>query len=888
MATLTCPRCKRPMAAPRGVCPRCRRELKPVSKPPPHPGWSVAKFLGVAAVAAVVGVLAVAGVVAVRSLFMPAPQPIAMQDEPEQSEPPAAPPKQDPPLSKPASEKKPVEKKPPPEPAPPDPKVAQALTQALLRQLNTYRKTAGLELVQLDTELSRGCVAHAKYVTLNAPRDAPGLLDEEPGKPGFSEEGRQAAHYAMVAVGDPRAAIEQWMARQVERVPLLKPDLLLVGLGVEPAGGEAWAVVLDVRHGGEPIVLYPAPGQPEVPLTFAGGPEVPDPRVTAGFPVTVTFPPARQVTQVRADLLDDAGQPVDVWVSTPEKPAVPNVPQGQHNTVALIAKGPLQASRPYRVRISASLDGEPWTKSWTFTTEDDADRRQVWAKKALAKVNDYRKLAGLEPVMLDADLSRGCLAHARYLMLNQGHPATLGLKAHDEDLTLPGASPEGRSAGRASDIAIGNDDPVHGIDAYLATLYHRVPLLEPNLQSVGYGCARARRQGWITVLNVASGRKPGRPHPVFFPAPDQGDVPLHFPIGGEEPNPIPEDRTGKAGYPVTATFPADAPLEAASLVLTDPGGKEVPAWLSSPETPANPKLPKHQGTTVCLIPKEPLQPGTVYRVHLRGKAGGKSWEKAWRFTTGDAGPTPAQAGQRALERVNAYRALAGLPPVTLDPGLSAACQAHADYLVRNAAVITRQKLPTNDEDASLPGATAAGKRAARQADVFSQAPEPVTQVDELIGTLLRRVFLLDPQLRRVGFGCGNDVGRGWQSVLDLSSGRAGATIVRYPAPDQEAVPCVGGERLPGSAAAPGFPISVTFPASARVLGGRGGLTDADGKSIETVLSSPEKPLIQSGSPRNTLCLYPRAPLHPGQTYTVTLSAVVDNVQWRQTWQFTTE
>ena len=68
-------------------------------------------------------------------------------------------------------------------------------------------------------------------------------------------------------------------------------------------------------------------------------------------------------------------------------------------------------------------------------------------------------------------------------------------------------------------------------------------------------------------------------------------------------------------------------------------------------------------------------------------------------------------------------------------------------LVRNAAAIARKKLPANDEDLSLPGATAVGKRAARQADVFSQAPEPVTQVDELIGTLLRRVFLLDPQLR---------------------------------------------------------------------------------------------------------------------------------------------
>ena len=97
--------------------------------------------------------------------------------------------------------------------------------------------------------------------------------------------------------------------------------------------------------------------------------------------------------------------------------------------------------------------------------------------------------------MLDAALSRGCLAHARYLALNLGHPATAGLGAHDEDLSLPGASEEGANRGKASDIAIGDQTPLHGIDQWLATLYHRVPILEPNLKSVGYGCARVRRPG---------------------------------------------------------------------------------------------------------------------------------------------------------------------------------------------------------------------------------------------------------------------------------------------------------------------------------------------------------------------------------------------------------
>ncbi len=124
---------------------------------------------------------------------------------------------------------------------------------------------------------------------------------------------------------------------------LLKPGLRVIGIGVEPMPGDAWAVVVDVVRGvggSETIVVYPPPNQRDVPVTFAGGPEIPDPDAAAGFPVTVTFPPLRKVTQVKAELRDDAGQTVDVWLSTPEKPVHE---KGQRNTIALIAKAPCAA-----------------------------------------------------------------------------------------------------------------------------------------------------------------------------------------------------------------------------------------------------------------------------------------------------------------------------------------------------------------------------------------------------------------------------------------------------------------------------------------------------------------------------------------------------------------
>src|SRR5581483_11216516 len=189
---------------------------------------------------------------------------------------------------------------------------------------------------------------------------------------------------------------------------------------------------------------------------------------------------------------------------------------------------------------------------------------------------------------------------------------------------LPGFSAEGRRAGKASDIAIGDYDPLDGLDAWMATFYHRVPILDPQLRTIGFGCARGRKLGWIAVLNVGTGRdRAARPEPVFYPVPDQKDVPLSFPAGGEEPNPIPEDTDGKAGYPITATFPDRTAPARAKGTLTDDQGRAVPCWFSSPEQPANPQYPRHQGTTVCLIPKDPLAPGTTYQVRLQGEMDGK-------------------------------------------------------------------------------------------------------------------------------------------------------------------------------------------------------------------------------------------------------------------------
>ncbi len=762
----------------------------------------------------------------------------------------------------------------------------QKAAEGFVERLNRHRKAAGVGIVTTDAELSRGCAAHARYLARHldpAKADASNVYVEDPAKAGYTIDGERAAHVAIIATFEPTVALERWMGRLLSRAPLLNPEIQTIGIGADKNAAGAWFCVVDMQRGrGETIVAYPAPKQTEVPTAFSGGPEVPE-NLPAGFPISVTFPATRNVSASQLELRDPQGKVVDGYLLTPEKPLNP---EQKINAMALIPKALLQGSTHYEVKASAQIDGKPWSLAWSFTTEDDIDQKGIWAKKAVDKLNVYRVSAGLAAVTLDPKLSVGCLKHARYLVANEGQDALLGLNAHREDPKLPNYSKEGDEAGAASDIGIGDYEPIDAIDAWMATLYHRVPLLAPNLKTIGFGCAKGRRQGWATVMNVQSGRDATPVHPVFYPAPDQSGVALTFPISGEEPNPIPLDPDNRAGFPVMAILPRAMPLQNVTGKLTTLDGAEVPCWLSSPEKPANPKHANAQGNVACLIARDPLKAKTTYQAEFQGTLAGKAWEKKWKFTTIEADLSAAAATRTVVDRVNHFRAQAGLTAVVLDETHAHGCRLHAEYLAKNADALTKLKAPVSDEDPSLPWFTAEGRQAARQSMVFSNAPTPVLQIDDLMGTFLSRRAVLDPNLQRIGFGCANDVGRGWRCVFDTTGGRGDARVRVYPAPDQQDVPLLGFDRLEQDKGKPGFPISVIFPPRASVRKVEAVVKDATENDVDVWVSSPEKPLAEKLQ-QNIVGIHALAPWQPGQRYAVTVAAIVNGKEWRQTWQFTT-
>ncbi len=875
MPVISCPQCGKALKVrdellgKRVVCPGCRQ---PVRLNPPAARRRVWPWAGAAAAAAFV-LLALGGWFAVRLWQQPERNVQAPEPEPNKTEVKQLPtPKKNPPAEEkksipPAAEKKPT----PPEVNQPDPFAldlpdAEKQTITWLDQLNRLRIGVGVGKLTLAKD-SAGCRKHAEYLVRNREhaslKTQLGVLGEDPALPGFSAEGRAAANVALVAFQVPDLALQGWLGRIPTRSALLHPQLRSIGVGLAKNVRGDWACVVDAERGrgaspstDAPILVYPIPDQRDVPLSFSGGSEAPDADAQPGFPVTAHFSPAQKLENVQGFLEDDQQRPAAHWLLSP--------PEGRANVVGLLPKLALKANTRYKAKIEADVNGKPWSRTWSFTTEDDGDPKGLWSEKLLAEVNRVRKLAKLPPVALDAKLSRGCRLHAIYLVRNAGKKELEGLGPHTEDPQLPGFTLEGQASAKNAVIALADPTPMQALDAWVATLYHRVPILETRIDRIGVGVARGQHGQWVSVVDFLGARTPkiDRDRSVFYPEADQTDVPLAFPAGGEVPNPIPDPKIEKAGFPITAIFPILAPLKNAQAELLDADAKVLPAWFSSPEKPANPAYPDHQGTTVCLIPKQPLAAHRMYRVRLAGRIDGKPFQKVWSFTTGAAGPEPAEAARTMLQRLNQLRAGAQLAPVQLDVDRSRACQAHAEYVAQNFEIHRDKKMPFSQEDPSLPGFTEAGRDIARQSQISLLAPLPETTIDDFLGTVGYRELVLAPSLHSVGIGCSFVVGRGWMNVVHPKHAVT-APVYFYPHAGQENVPA-------------DVPISITltrpyqsFQASMKVT--------AAGAEVAGKLSTPKGMVV----------LTPARALEPDVEVQVEALLTEDGVPRRVSWKFRT-
>jgi hypothetical protein len=246
--------------------------------------------------------------------------------------------------------------------------------------------------------------------------------------------------------------------------------------------------------------------------------------------------------------------------------------------------------------------------------------------QALRLLNHYRQLAGVTPVKLDPNLSAGCMEHANYMVQNQGTDGMAGLNPHTQRSNLPGASAAGAACAKAADLFPGVSDLGAAIDAWMAGMYHRRPMLDPQLERIGVGYARLSDGMLMAALRFENARRRSGGGPVAYPADKQTDVPLDY--GAEIPNPIPNHGIG--GYAITLQFPPFDKVASVSAKLTEVTGKPVEFFLSDPEHPAT---SFGQFGVICLIPKQSLQAQHAYTVRINATWKGKPGSWTWSFST---------------------------------------------------------------------------------------------------------------------------------------------------------------------------------------------------------------------------------------------------------------
>ncbi|HEY6417813.1 MAG TPA: CAP domain-containing protein, partial [Candidatus Binataceae bacterium] len=292
------------------------------------------------------------------------------------------------------------------------------------------------------------------------------------------------------------------------------------------------------------------------------------------------------------------------------------------------------------------------------------------APEWLRRLNYYRTLARLAPVVEDAALSRGDNKHAVYLVKNYAETikkAGLGADAHSEERGNPWYSPEGLAAAHNSDVdewyipggelTPPPDDPdewvadrapgseAWTIDGWVELPLHRLPILNPNLRSAGYGkyCESGECVAALDLGHFNTSKADSAPlgAPIEFP-PADAVLPLRS-FSEEWPDP----RTSCPGYAAPSGLPMtlqlgdwiDAQLGVYSIarVVADGKSSQLEACGFDSASYANPDreaqgrvrdILKSTGAVV-VIPREPLEKGAKYRVAIT--VNGKQYN--WSFST---------------------------------------------------------------------------------------------------------------------------------------------------------------------------------------------------------------------------------------------------------------
>ena len=253
--------------------------------------------------------------------------------------------------------------------------------------------------------------------------------------------------------------------------------------------------------------------------------------------------------------------------------------------------------------------------------------------------------------------------------------------------------------------------------------------------------------------------------------------------------------------------------------------------------------------------------------------------------------------QQALARMNRYRGWLGLAPMSINPSLQAASEAHAEYYRLNFGDPNLAGLGLHRETPELPGFTGETMRDRARAQGYEGSVNEnaglsgsmLWSLDWFMDTINHRLPIIDPRYTDVGMATVNDGDIVFEVIMfGMPSYRENAepAWVIWPPDGTTGVGrSFWGEApnpFPGATFPTGLPVTMSF------FGG--GAISLDSWSISANGQDiPSFGGVGSGFLSGRAALITAAePLEYGTTYTITASGMAGGESFNRSWSFTTE
>jgi hypothetical protein len=271
----------------------------------------------------------------------------------------------------------------------------------------------------------------------------------------------------------------------------------------------------------------------------------------------------------------------------------------------------------------------------------------------LTNVNTYRDLANLPAVTQDDSWSQGDQLHSRYVVKNNA-------LVHAEDPTNPWYTLDGDAAGQASNVFAATDTTMQdasAVDKWMSGPFHAVNVLDPRLQTIGFGSYREASANTEQDINnspafaedglqMAAALDTFRGlgdaqhllsersafagdatdiFPIFYPAQEKV-LPITMYSGGETPDPLSAcpGYAAPSGPPIIVQFGSGFTSVNVTAHTFQQNAINVEHCLYTETSYINPD-PDQQSLgrsflssrdAVVIIPRAPLTPGASYTISL--------------------------------------------------------------------------------------------------------------------------------------------------------------------------------------------------------------------------------------------------------------------------------